>query len=82
MRCWGLEQLHVPWLHSGEKLLRGKPKKGTGILLTHRWGIKQVHVARLHSGEEVVVKVQRPGLRALFDIDLANLKVGPSSGKM
>jgi predicted unusual protein kinase regulating ubiquinone biosynthesis (AarF/ABC1/UbiB family) len=29
----------------------------------------QVHRARLHSGEEVVVKVQRPGLRALFDLD-------------
>ena len=34
----------------------------------------QVHKAVLHSGEEVVVKVQRPGLRALFDIDLANLR--------
>lgn len=30
----------------------------------------QVHRARLHSGEEVVVKVQRPGLRKLFDVDL------------
>eukprot|EP00891_Asterochloris_glomerata_P009842 jgi/Astpho2/9842/e_gw1.00149.52.1_t len=35
----------------------------------------QVHRAVLHSGEEVVVKIQRPGLKALFDIDLANLKV-------
>ncbi|GFH27458.1 ABC1 domain-containing protein, partial [Haematococcus lacustris] len=26
-------------------------------------------------GEEVVVKVQRPGLRQLFDIDLNNLKL-------
>ncbi len=34
----------------------------------------QVHKAQLHSGEEVVVKVQRPGLRQLFDIDLAILK--------
>lgn len=33
----------------------------------------QVHRAVLHSGEEVVVKVQRPGLKQLFDIDL---KVG------
>ena len=30
----------------------------------------QVHKAQLHSGEEVVVKVQRAGLRQLFDIDL------------
>ncbi|MCI3281780.1 AarF/ABC1/UbiB kinase family protein [Synechococcus sp. PCC 6717] len=34
----------------------------------------QVHKAQLVSGEEVVVKVQRPGLRQLFDIDLAILK--------
>jgi predicted unusual protein kinase regulating ubiquinone biosynthesis (AarF/ABC1/UbiB family) len=34
----------------------------------------QVHRAQLHSGEEVVVKVQRPGLRKLFEIDLAILK--------
>ncbi|WP_434687679.1 ABC1 kinase family protein [Pseudanabaena minima] len=30
----------------------------------------QVHRATLHTGEEVVVKVQRPGLRKLFDLDL------------
>lgn len=35
----------------------------------------QVHRAVLHTGEAVVVKVQRPGLKNLFDIDLANLKV-------
>jgi predicted unusual protein kinase regulating ubiquinone biosynthesis (AarF/ABC1/UbiB family) len=29
----------------------------------------QVHRAVLHTGEEVVVKVQRPGLRQLFDLD-------------
>jgi predicted unusual protein kinase regulating ubiquinone biosynthesis (AarF/ABC1/UbiB family) len=29
----------------------------------------QVHRAILHSGEEVVVKVQRPGLEALFNLD-------------
>lgn len=34
----------------------------------------QVHKAQLHSGEEVVVKVQRPGLRQLFTIDLQILK--------
>lgn len=34
----------------------------------------QVHRAQLHSGEEVVVKVQRPGLRRLFSIDLDILK--------
>ncbi|KAK7369402.1 hypothetical protein VNO80_11439 [Phaseolus coccineus] len=34
----------------------------------------QVHRARL-GGREVVVKVQRPGLKDLFDIDLKNLRV-------
>jgi predicted unusual protein kinase regulating ubiquinone biosynthesis (AarF/ABC1/UbiB family) len=29
----------------------------------------QVHKARLHTGEEVVVKVQRPGLARLFNLD-------------
>uniref|UniRef100_F6H4A0 ABC1 atypical kinase-like domain-containing protein n=1 Tax=Vitis vinifera TaxID=29760 RepID=F6H4A0_VITVI len=33
----------------------------------------QVHRARL-KGQEVVVKVQRPGLKDLFDIDLKNLR--------
>lgn len=34
----------------------------------------QVHKAKLRSGEDVVVKVQRPGLKQLFEIDLAILK--------
>ncbi|NEP15116.1 MAG: AarF/ABC1/UbiB kinase family protein [Symploca sp. SIO2C1] len=29
----------------------------------------QVHKARLHTGEDVVVKVQRPGLEVLFNLD-------------
>ncbi len=29
----------------------------------------QVHKARLHTGEDVVVKVQRPGLETLFNLD-------------
>ncbi|KAG2482100.1 hypothetical protein HYH03_018956 [Edaphochlamys debaryana] len=35
----------------------------------------QVHRATLFTGEQVVVKVQRPGLKALFDIDLRNLQL-------
>ncbi|XP_022985714.1 protein ACTIVITY OF BC1 COMPLEX KINASE 7, chloroplastic-like [Cucurbita maxima] len=35
----------------------------------------QVHRAILHNGERVIVKVQRPGLKKLFDIDLRNLKL-------
>jgi len=34
----------------------------------------QVHLATLQSGEKVVVKVQRPGLKELFDIDLKNIR--------
>lgn len=34
----------------------------------------QVHKAQLHGGEEVAIKIQRPGLRQLFTIDLAILK--------
>ncbi|CAI7876984.1 unnamed protein product [Closterium sp. NIES-53] len=35
----------------------------------------QVHRAVLHSGEVVVVKVQRPALKQLFDIDLENMRL-------
>ncbi|MBX9256023.1 AarF/ABC1/UbiB kinase family protein [Desmonostoc muscorum CCALA 125] len=34
----------------------------------------QVHKAVLHTGEAVVIKVQRPGLKKLFEIDLQILK--------
>lgn len=34
----------------------------------------QVHKAQLKTGEEVVIKVQRPGLKKLFEIDLTILK--------
>ncbi|CAN1121179.1 Protein ACTIVITY OF BC1 COMPLEX KINASE 7, chloroplastic [Linum perenne] len=35
----------------------------------------QVHRAILHNGEKVVIKIQRPGLKKLFDIDLNNMKI-------
>ena len=37
--------------------------------------VVQVHRAVLHSGEQVVIKVQRPGLKNLFDSDMSNLRV-------
>jgi ubiquinone biosynthesis protein len=37
--------------------------------------IAQAHYARLHDGTEVVVKVQRPGLRARFEADLRVMAV-------
>ncbi len=36
--------------------------------------IAQVHLARLYSGKQVVVKVQRPGIERLIDLDLKILK--------
>ncbi len=33
----------------------------------------QVHLAKLR-GQKVVVKIQRPGLKELFDIDLKNVR--------
>ena len=36
--------------------------------------LSQVHRARLLTGEDVVIKIQRPGLKALFDIDLGVLR--------
>ena len=35
----------------------------------------QVHLATTAAGERVAVKVQRPGLKQLFDADLINLKI-------
>ena len=46
----------------------------TTIIITVELISGQVHRAKLR-GKEVVVKVQRPGLKALFDIDLKNLRV-------
>lgn len=42
--------------------------------------MEQVHRATLKGGEEVAVKVQRAGLKELFDTDLKNLKVCPCLG--
>lgn len=36
--------------------------------------IAQVHRARTHEGREVAVKVQRPGIRRIFDADMRNLR--------
>lgn len=34
----------------------------------------QVHRAKLHTGEQVIVKVQRPGLKELFDLDMQAIR--------
>lgn len=48
------------------------------ILFFHFFLSGQVHRAKL-KGQEVVLKVQRPGLKDLFDIDLKNLRVSSIS---
>lgn len=63
---------------SGMLQVPGSSSSGSLHLSILRCGLStiagQVHRARLN-GQEVVVKVQRPGLKALFDIDLKNLRV-------
>lgn len=49
------------------------------VSIAHHAG--QVHRGKL-KGQEIVVKVQRPGLKALFDIDLKNLRVSSTSLKL
>jgi hypothetical protein len=61
----------VQWRH-GHTLVCASPRL---LLLLP---LPQVHLATLKSGEKVVVKVQRPGLKALFDIDLKNIRWGPA----
>ncbi len=43
--------------------------------------IAQVHAATLQSGEEVVVKVLRPGMRELIDLDLEVLDALAATGR-
>ena len=45
----------------------------TGIIITSI-GRMQVHLAQIN-GEKVVVKIQRPGLKSLFDIDMKNVRL-------
>jgi hypothetical protein len=47
---------------------------GYGIMPEPGSALWQVHLAKLN-GQKVVVKVQRPGLKQLFDIDLKNVRV-------
>ncbi|MBD2312372.1 AarF/ABC1/UbiB kinase family protein [Desertifilum sp. FACHB-1129] len=71
-------QDRVPQFDSAEAIAVVESELGSSIYALYREfeatplasaSLGQVHRARLHTGEEVVVKVQRPGLKALFDID-------------
>ncbi|KOM28021.1 hypothetical protein LR48_Vigan484s000200 [Vigna angularis] len=75
--CATMEKGSVPDANNFFKKLspiKSTIKKELRELSLHQ-GIDWVHRAILHNGEKVVVKVQRPGLKKLFDIDLKNLKL-------
>ena len=76
-----LEQLQdrVPEFGSEEAIALVELELGKDIYALYRdfdplpiaaASLGQVHKARLHTGEDVIVKVQRPGLESLFDLDV------------
>ncbi|WP_293351161.1 MULTISPECIES: AarF/ABC1/UbiB kinase family protein [unclassified Microcoleus] len=76
-----LEQLQdrVPEFSSEEAIALVESELGKDIYALYRdfdplpiaaASLGQVHKARLHTGEDVIVKVQRPGLERLFDLDV------------
>ncbi|PSB24503.1 hypothetical protein C7B69_13295, partial [filamentous cyanobacterium Phorm 46] len=76
-----LEQLQdrVPEFSSEEAIALVESELGKDIYALYRdfdplpiaaASLGQVHKARLHTGEDVIVKVQRPGLESLFDLDV------------
>ncbi len=76
-------QDNVPAFGSGEAIAVIEADLGKSIYAIYRdfdpvpiaaASLGQVHRARLHTGEEVVVKVQRPGLQQLFDLDVQALQ--------
>lgn len=75
----GQLQDRVPEFSSEEAIALVESELGKDIYTLYRdfdsfpiaaASLGQVHRARLHTGEDVVVKVQRPGLSKLFDLDV------------
>ena len=73
----------VPEFSTGEAIALIEAELGKSIHTLYRdfdrfplaaASLGQVHKARLHTGEEVVVKVQRPGLEKLFNLDFKVLR--------
>jgi predicted unusual protein kinase regulating ubiquinone biosynthesis (AarF/ABC1/UbiB family) len=71
-------QDQVPQFHASDAIAIIEAELGSPLPTLYRdfdpvplaaASLGQVHRARLHSGESVVVKVQRPGLDRLFDLD-------------
>ncbi|MBA3530924.1 MAG: AarF/ABC1/UbiB kinase family protein [Ardenticatenales bacterium] len=70
----------VPWFAIEEQIIRELQARPEQVFADFDKTAKaaaslgQVHFARLHTGEEVAVKVQRPGIRAIIEVDLRALR--------
>ncbi|AFZ21143.1 ABC1 kinase family protein [Allocoleopsis franciscana] len=78
VQALGQLQDRVPPFGSAEAIALIESELGNSIHTLYRdfdpyplasASLGQVHKARLHTGEDVVVKVQRPGLERLFNLD-------------
>lgn len=78
VQALGQLQDQVPEFNSAEAIALIESELGHSIHALYRdfdqfplasASLGQVHRARLHTGEDVVVKVQRPGLEKLFNLD-------------
>lgn len=78
VKALGQLQDRVPEFSSVEAIALIESELGSSIHTLYRdfdrfplaaASLGQVHRAKLHTGEEVVVKVQRPGLEKLFNLD-------------
>lgn len=78
VKALGQLQDKVPPFSSAEAITLIESELGNSIHALYRdfdhyplaaASLGQVHKARLHTGEDVVVKVQRPGLERLFNLD-------------
>ncbi len=78
VRALGQLQDRVPEFSTAEAIAIVESELGNSIHTLYRdfdhfpiasASVGQVHKARLHTGEDVVVKVQRPGLETLFNLD-------------
>lgn len=83
VKALGQLQDKVPPFSSAEAITLIESELGNSIHALYRdfdhyplaaASLGQVHKARLHTGEDVVVKVQRPGLERLFNLDFEILQ--------
>uniref|UniRef100_A0A832H3G1 AarF/ABC1/UbiB kinase family protein n=1 Tax=Oscillatoriales cyanobacterium SpSt-402 TaxID=2282168 RepID=A0A832H3G1_9CYAN len=83
VQALGRLQDNVPAFNPDDAIAIVETELGTNIYRLYREfdripiaaaSLGQVHRAQLHTGEEVVVKVQRPGLEKLFEMDFKILR--------